>query len=225
VSAIRDRSECLPIPTGLHHSARGCRVGEATPNAVHLSGIGILPMSPRRLWAGCRSVHTKVNSIEATPGRRLQINAADGGIAPPALSESALRASNDIRLHFVAADGGGFEPPIPCGIHAFQACAIDHSATHPSRLAADRGRWDTERSGARRNQGTLKQKQPRDLAAPGLFKDWEWEFATLSFPTRWTLGARPCGRLPAPRRCSPRQAEYAVSQQDRSVPCGSGIIE
>ena len=30
------------------------------------------------------------------------------------------------------ADGGGFEPPLPCGKHAFQACAIDHSATHPS---------------------------------------------------------------------------------------------
>ena len=29
------------------------------------------------------------------------------------------------------ADGGGFEPPLPCGKHAFQACAIDHSATHP----------------------------------------------------------------------------------------------
>ena len=34
------------------------------------------------------------------------------------------------------ADGGGFEPPLPCGKHAFQACAIDHSATHPkSRFA------------------------------------------------------------------------------------------
>ena len=32
---------------------------------------------------------------------------------------------------FLLADGGGFEPPIPFGIHAFQACAIDHSATHP----------------------------------------------------------------------------------------------
>ena len=29
------------------------------------------------------------------------------------------------------ADGGGFEPPLPFGKHAFQACAIDRSATHP----------------------------------------------------------------------------------------------
>ena len=32
------------------------------------------------------------------------------------------------------ADGRGFEPRMPCGIHAFQACAIDHSATHPFTL-------------------------------------------------------------------------------------------
>src|SRR5262245_16683683 len=30
------------------------------------------------------------------------------------------------------ADGGGFEPPVPCGTHAFQACTIDRSVTHPS---------------------------------------------------------------------------------------------
>src|SRR5947199_369171 len=29
------------------------------------------------------------------------------------------------------ADGQGFEPWLPCGKHAFQACALDHSATHP----------------------------------------------------------------------------------------------
>jgi hypothetical protein len=32
---------------------------------------------------------------------------------------------------FRAADGEGFEPSLPFGKHAFQACAIDHSATHP----------------------------------------------------------------------------------------------
>ena len=29
-------------------------------------------------------------------------------------------------------DGGGFEPPVPFGTHAFQACTINHSVTHPS---------------------------------------------------------------------------------------------
>src|SRR4029077_10773798 len=29
------------------------------------------------------------------------------------------------------ADGGGFEPPVPFGTHAFQACTINRSVTHP----------------------------------------------------------------------------------------------
>ena len=29
------------------------------------------------------------------------------------------------------ADGEGFEPSVPFGTHAFQACTIDHSVTHP----------------------------------------------------------------------------------------------
>jgi hypothetical protein len=31
------------------------------------------------------------------------------------------------------ADGEGFEPSVPCGTHAFQACPIDRSGTHPGR--------------------------------------------------------------------------------------------
>ncbi len=30
------------------------------------------------------------------------------------------------------ADGGGFEPPVPLGTHALQACTIDRSVTHPN---------------------------------------------------------------------------------------------
>ncbi len=29
------------------------------------------------------------------------------------------------------AERKGFEPPVPCGTHAFQACSIDHSDTSP----------------------------------------------------------------------------------------------
>ncbi len=32
------------------------------------------------------------------------------------------------------AERQGFEPWIPCGIHAFQACAFSHSAISPSGL-------------------------------------------------------------------------------------------
>jgi hypothetical protein len=30
-------------------------------------------------------------------------------------------------------DGEGFEPSVPCGTHAFQACPIDRSGTHPGQ--------------------------------------------------------------------------------------------
>src|SRR3989344_5346279 len=33
-------------------------------------------------------------------------------------------------ISFIA-EGEGFEPSIPCGIHAFQACALGHYATPP----------------------------------------------------------------------------------------------
>ena len=38
-----------------------------------------------------------------------------------------------IVVHCVA-ERQGFEPWIPCGIHAFQACAFSHSAISPLRL-------------------------------------------------------------------------------------------
>jgi hypothetical protein len=33
-------------------------------------------------------------------------------------------------------DGGGFEPPVPFGTHAFQACTINHSVTHPEQSSS-----------------------------------------------------------------------------------------
>ena len=35
----------------------------------------------------------------------------------------------------MTADGEGFEPSVPCGTHAFQACTIDRSVTHPVERA------------------------------------------------------------------------------------------
>jgi hypothetical protein len=37
------------------------------------------------------------------------------------------------RRLFWLADGEGFEPSVPFGTHAFQACPIDRSGTHPKR--------------------------------------------------------------------------------------------
>jgi hypothetical protein len=39
---------------------------------------------------------------------------------------------------------GGFEPPIRCRIHTFQACSFSHSDTSPYCLAAHLG-WATGR--------------------------------------------------------------------------------
>ena len=36
------------------------------------------------------------------------------------------------------AEREGFEPSIPCGIHTFQACAFDHSATSPKSFNTTR---------------------------------------------------------------------------------------
>lgn len=48
------------------------------------------------------------------------------------------------------ADGGGFEPPVPYkGTHAFQACTIDRSVTHPfTRLLDGRERILLENAAA-----------------------------------------------------------------------------
>ncbi len=38
---------------------------------------------------------------------------------------------------YFQAEREGFEPSIPCGIHAFQACALGHYATSPSPDRSD----------------------------------------------------------------------------------------
>src|SRR5256885_15516978 len=39
-----------------------------------------------------------------------------------------------LTINRALADGGGFEPPVPFGTHAFQACTINRSVTHPNNL-------------------------------------------------------------------------------------------
>jgi len=57
--------------------------------------------------------------------------------------------------------------------------------------------------------------KPRDLLDRGVSEIREWELATLSSPVDGPLAPGLSARRPSPRRCSPRQAEYPVSQQDR----------
>jgi hypothetical protein len=37
----------------------------------------------------------------------------------------------ELKYQILLSDGEGFEPSVPCGTHAFQACPIDRSGTHP----------------------------------------------------------------------------------------------
>lgn len=59
-----------------------------------------------------------------------------------------------------------------------------------------------------------KQKTPRSRDR-GVFQSWEWGLATPSSPDTDIWRSAYGGWLSVPRRCSPRQAEFAVSQQDR----------
>jgi hypothetical protein len=54
----------------------------------------------------------------------------NGRILAHSLCEIDMHSGNTIRSARET-DGGGFEPPVPCGTHAFQACTIDRSVTHP----------------------------------------------------------------------------------------------
>lgn len=51
------------------------------------------------------------------------------------------------------------------------------------------------------------------------FKSWEWGLATPSSPDTDIWRSAYGGWLSVPRRCSPRQAELSVSQQDRPASC------
>src|SRR6266481_9157838 len=61
---------------------------------------------------------------------------------PPSLkaSEAVLLRANNPQSYEARArsrtDGGGFEPPVPFGTHAFQACTINRSVTHPKQSSS-----------------------------------------------------------------------------------------
>src|SRR5438105_15267415 len=58
-------------------------------------------------------------------------------------------------------DGRGFEPLVPCGTHAFQACTIDRSVTHPHNIRWRAELCDAETSGSQ--SSPLQQRAPLQL--------------------------------------------------------------
>jgi hypothetical protein len=70
----------------------------------------------------------------------------------------------------LVADRQGFEPWIPCGIHAFQACAFSHSAICPHRSLGNFLRLPQSVGELGRPPGSFRQS-PHNIAvrpAPGL---------------------------------------------------------
>ena len=61
------------------------------------------------------------------------------GFEPTTSSSRTTRATNcaTARSIEILAEGERFELSIPCGIHAFQACALGHYATLPYKLAPE----------------------------------------------------------------------------------------
>ena len=73
-------------------------------------------------------------------GRRCRLITVVIGTAASAAAD--LLALGDYAIDLLVprstrgADGGGFEPPVPFGTHALQACTINHSVTHPSESSS-----------------------------------------------------------------------------------------
>lgn len=53
------------------------------------------------------------------------------------------------------ADGGGFEPPVSFPTHAFQACTIDRSVTHPLLLRRKTGFFSSLRRARKSSRGRV----------------------------------------------------------------------
>ena len=51
---------------------------------------------------------------------------------------SLSKRAHSTTMRTYMAEGKGFEPLIPCGIHAFQACALDHYANLPKQSIAQK---------------------------------------------------------------------------------------
>jgi hypothetical protein len=97
------------------------------------------------------SPHLSVHTVKASSGRnslrdihRMTLDLRDPRAQSSALSTRPkrdhtvglervghLRIACQYLQGFLMAERVGFEPTVPCGTHAFQACALSHSAISP----------------------------------------------------------------------------------------------
>ncbi len=113
-SNMRKKSPHLHASSSLNMAVRGGLTRCARPTGSPLTAFAVCP-------TGCASCRTPV-----------------GDSHPPSQASNMrkksphLHASSSLNM----AVRGGFEPPIRCRIHTFQACSFSHSDTSPYCFAA-----------------------------------------------------------------------------------------
>src|SRR5665213_2353499 len=102
-----------------------------------------------------------------------------------------MRNGHITRAH-VRAEGKGFEPLIPCGIHAFQACALDHYANPPWYDQTTRIKPILPRN-AKEYTGPMENKYLHEVVMTAIIiKDGKYLITRRSpnkkrFPSMWTV--------------------------------------
>ncbi len=111
------------------------------------------------------------------------------------------------------AERGGFEPPIPCGIRAFQARAFDHSATSP----VTKGRWTkwSARASVNGNSFAPSPTRPRPFSGRGFAKTHRaaFPFSMLTVDLVSDFACPWCyiGAARLAQALGPRRVEVAVN--------------
>src|SRR5207302_8473224 len=73
-----------------------------------------------------------------------------------------------LTINRALADGGGFEPPVPFGTHAFQACTINRSVTHPSVAVVPYNIGNTTRRRLNSKSGAKTPRTPKHFVRNAL---------------------------------------------------------
>ena len=134
---------------------------------------------------------------------------------------SGRLVSEYVRQWQEMAERQGFEPWIPCGIHAFQACAIGHSAISPATSMLPRG-VSTRSSNGVPARKPLRPSLPRGVlacAAPSTGVSSRIESTVVIMPPTTTRASGCCACAPMPLLIaagnSPRPADMQAIRTGR----------
>ena len=142
-SSVQLAGASCRTPVGASHPPGGVQQAKKSPylrtssssNMAVRGGLTRCARPPGRFLAGSSSVQLAGASCRTPVGA----SHPPGGVQQ-AKKSPYLRTSSSSNM----AVRGGFEPPIRCRIHTFQACSFSHSDTSPYCFAAHLG-WATGR--------------------------------------------------------------------------------